>query len=137
MAIIWRDSMSVDNIKIDEDHKHLISLLNSVEKQLENPEDTASLQKTFAQLKIYTIEHFQREEILQLRIRFPKAAEHKRIHRTLVKQLDSIITSVKAKGIAAQAEDISALLRRWLIDHVLQEDLPMKPYFAKFSSDLS
>lgn len=136
MAIQWRDAMSVANTQIDNDHKHLIHLLNLVEKQLETPEDSAPLLKTFAQLKIYTIEHFQREEILQLRVRYPKAAEHKRIHQSLVKQLDSITASVKANGISAKTDDISDLLRTWLIKHVLQEDLPMKPYFAKFSTDL-
>ncbi len=137
MAIVWRDSMSVANSKVDTDHKRLINLLNTVEKQLENPEEVAPILKTFAQLKIYTLEHFQREEILQLRVRYPKAAAHKRIHQSLVKQLDDIIASVKAKGVAAKADDISALLRHWLIDHVLQEDLPMKAYFSKYSTDLS
>ncbi len=138
MSIQWRDSMSVSNIKIDEDHKHLISILNLMEEYLENPENTEPILKTLAKLKIYTIEHFQREEILQLRIRYPKAAEHKRIHQTLVKELDAIIASVKAKGVTAtKTDDISTLLRNWLINHVLQEDLPMKPYFSKYSSDLS
>jgi len=138
MSIQWRDSMSVSNIKIDEDHKHLISILNLMEEYLENPKNTEPILKTLAKLKIYTIEHFQREEILQLRIRYPKAAEHKRIHQTLVKELDAIIASVKAKGVTAtKTDDISTLLRNWLINHVLQEDLPMKPYFSKYSSDLS
>ncbi len=138
MAIQWRDSMSVSNTKIDEDHKRLIGFLNSMEKHLENPEDTVPILKTLAQLKIYTIEHFQREEILQLRVRYPKAAEHKRIHQSLVKELDAIIVSVKAKGGAAtKTDEISTLLRNWLINHVLQEDLPMKPYFTKHPPDFS
>jgi len=141
MAVLWRDSMSVSNNEVDRDHKYLISLINTMELVLQEPEDKAPIISTLEQLKKYTIEHFQREELLQIKVRYPKMNEHKQIHKSLVIQLDKIIASVKSETSAALAgersSEILGLLRNWLIEHVLQEDLQIKPYFAKFPPTLT
>jgi len=141
MAVLWRDSMSVSNNEVDRDHKYLISLINTMELVLQEPEDKAPIISTLEQLKKYTIEHFQREELLQIKVRYPKMNEHKQIHKSLVIQLDKIIASVKSETSAALAgersSEILELLRNWLIEHVLQEDLQIKPYFAKFPPTLT
>ena len=137
MAIQWRDSMSVSNNIIDQDHKHLIDLINQMEQVLDNPDDKKPILDTLAYLKLYTVEHFNREEILQLKIRYPETNKHKQIHHTIVKELDETIVSLKNQSGPANADEITGLLHSWLINHVLQEDLPLKPYFAKFPSSLS
>ncbi len=137
MAIEWRDSMSVANERVDKDHQYLITLLNTMEIDLEHPENKEPILRTLLKLKKYTIEHFEREEHLQLRIRYPKLNEHRKIHQNLVKELDEIITSVNTAGPEGETKHISELLHDWLINHVLQEDLPMKPYFAKHPPDFS
>jgi hemerythrin len=57
-------------------------------------------------------------------------------HEALIKQLDEIKTEIRGMGrewSPAVAEKFTKLLRNWLIDHVIKEDLLMKPVLQKYS----
>ena len=109
MAIIWRPQMSVGNDLIDADHRYLISLINMVDLSLRYNDDFFTV--ALEQLIEYTHDHFKREELIQLKVKYPGYAEHKIAHQELISSLEVLVnklTKVKAKLDVATPEQTAA-----------------------------
>ncbi len=132
MAIIWRKGMSVGNDIIDHDHHFMINFINTIELVLQKPEEKEMLLAVIEQLREYASNHFRREESIQRRIQYPQSIHHKNEHTQLMKDIDSLIIEIEstksAEEIANRSEGIIGVLRDWLINHVLKEDMKLKPY---------
>jgi len=131
MTINWRDKMSVDDGVIDQDHKHLIDIINRFENTAKDGLSLDEALEILYALKFYASTHFHREERLQVLIEFPFCDAHKKEHQELLEALDDIITDVKFSNDDSHtkiARDTAVLLRDWLVDHILQSDLRMRPF---------
>ncbi|MDX9767133.1 MAG: bacteriohemerythrin [Ectothiorhodospiraceae bacterium] len=150
MPVVWRPQMSVGNQLIDNDHRYLICLINTVELSLRVPENRDLVSAAIEQLMQYTADHFAREEAIQLKIQYPKYMAHKQEYQDIMDELARIRTRIEAMAgtstagdgsiAAAHPEDVSelvALLRHWIIDHVLKVDVELKPYLARYPDTLS
>lgn len=130
MPIQWRKQMTVGNLIIDLDHRYLIALINQVEYAMRHPEEKDILDNAVGQLKAYAREHFDREERIQLHISYQHYHDHKFLHQQLLERLDAIAERIDAhheRGELTEAgEEIAGLLRDWLLNHVLKEDMKMK-----------
>ncbi len=139
MPIMWRDEMSVGNGRIDQDHRYLFCLINTIEFSLSSCGDKDILETALDQLDYYTKDHFEREEKLMLKISYPKYPDQRSAHELLISQLaeirEKIITIKDKPDMQDIIPDITELLRNWLLDHVLKDDMLMKPYFDKYSMD--
>ena len=58
----WSEAMSVGLPVLDSDHKALITLINTLHKELELDEEPAKLAEVFEKLVLYGDYHFAREE---------------------------------------------------------------------------
>ncbi len=135
MALLWQKEMSVGNDIIDLDHKYLILFINTIELCLGSPEQKEQLFEAFAQLYDYAEKHFSREESIQRKIDYPERLNHKHHHTQLLKELRDVELKVsKASNdeeITTIAPELTKFLRSWLIDHVFNEDMLLKPYLKK------
>lgn len=137
MPIHWNPNLSVGNDRIDHDHRHLIDLINQAERALE-AKSINQLSNRLAELDHYAGIHFKSEERIAKAVQFPHIG---RIHETH-QQLAQVLLACKHKvdhsaWTAELAHDVHTLLRTWLIDHVIKEDLLMKPYLLKHAPSLS
>ena len=140
MPIMWREALSVDSGVIDGDHRHLIDLINSIEQTVTGNRPVQELKAEFDQLDLYTRQHFAREEEIMISLRYAKFDEHKALHLKLIDELVEVAKPVRAAADpgAATAEAIGAdgvakvsgLLRHWLIDHIIKEDLKLRAWLA-------
>jgi hemerythrin-like metal-binding protein len=132
--IVWRAEMSVGVGILDDDHKALFAIINEFDTcQTRQCAETAA-----RKLFLYTRSHFRREEAIQEQFRYPLRHEQKNDHRQIIDQLTAVIRGAFVQGGRADAEvisDISALLRRWVIGHVLREDRKMRQFFASKQRD--
>jgi hemerythrin len=140
MALLWQKTMSVGNDAIDHDHRYLISFINTIELVLQSPEDKKSIMDALDQLYEYGEEHFQREETIQRKIKYPKSLNHKHIHSKLLDQLKVVKEKIKgldsAGEISKYAPELTTYLRGWLINRVFNEDMLLKPYLLKHPKGL-
>lgn len=134
MPVIWRDQMRVGNELIDQDHRYLICLFNSLELALDREDAFKLLPLFFAQLLDYTKSHFEREEKIQLKAKYPKYMEHRQEHQKIVAHLEEIHQRVQKRledrdpeGNLPIDADVLALAREWIIDHILKSDRDMIP----------
>jgi len=135
MSLVWREQLSVGNNVIDTDHRYLIDIINRVEQSL-GAKDRRELSAALESLSKYSQEHFAREEKIARAAGYEQVPDLSHSHEALIKQLDQMKTEIREMGqewSAAMADDFTKLLRSWLIDHVIKEDLLMKPVLQKHS----
>jgi len=136
MSIEWRQSMCVGEATIDEDHKHLVDLINDFEKAIVGKIDHRRLAKVLLGLIDYTGEHFTREEELQLKVRYPYYDSHRKQHRDVLKKLQQVIQEyidADEHNQDRMIRDMTNFLKEWLVDHIIVSDLRMRPYVAKMA----
>jgi hemerythrin-like metal-binding domain len=131
--------MSVGDPTIDDDHKHLVELINTFETAISGTAiDHKRVARVLLGLVEYTGEHFAREEELQLKIRYPYHESHRRSHRDVLKKLSDIVTdySKAPPGFArdSMVRGLANFLKEWLVDHIIQSDLRMKPYVLQMQA---
>ncbi len=132
MSIAWREAMSVGDPVIDEDHRHLVDLINNFETAVSGNINHKRIARVLLGLVEYTGEHFSREEDLQLKVRYPFHDSHRRSHRDVLKKLSEIV-AVYTKTVDGPERDrmvidLGKFLKEWLVAHIIQSDLRMKPY---------
>ncbi|OJX81744.1 bacteriohemerythrin [Magnetospirillum sp. 64-120] len=140
MTIAWRDAMNTGDPTIDADHRHLVDLINAFEAAMTGPHiDHKRIARVLLGLVEYTGEHFKREEDIQLAVRYPYYDSHRRSHRDVLKKLSMIVGEyTKTPDGPARdrmVRDLAAFLKEWLVDHIIQSDLRMKPYIQKMQHD--
>lgn len=132
MPIQWRDQFSIGNDLIDADHQYLIEIINKAEASL-HAHNATELTGVFNELANYGKLHFEREELLARAVAYPKAEQLHLSHEALALSLGKFRESVGEAWTPEAIEKFTAFLRDWLIQHVIKEDLPMKPWITKFS----
>lgn len=133
--IQWREKLEIDGDVIDDDHRQLITLINQFEAAKGTYRDLLVIVQS---LKHYVRTHFEREEDLQRRIGFAEANAHHDQHQTLIDRLENMIDrfiSVEHGDYAAVQLELAKILRDWLVDHIVGEDLKMKPLIQKFRTN--
>jgi hemerythrin len=127
MSIIfkWDNSFSVANEEIDQQHKMLFDLANSIGDDL----NQQRIKKNIIVLYKYTREHFAAEEQMMKRISYPKFEEHKELHKDLITKLNTI--SAQPFEDDESVYDFITFMYDWLTHHILNKDMD----FMRFAQD--
>ena len=139
MQIKWRDEMSVDGNRIDEDHRHLIDIINEFEEMSQHFKNAGEALEILYALKFYANTHFEREEALQRQSAYPFHQAHHQEHKDLINRLESIISETQncnKDNIIEISVKTSELLKSWLLDHVIKSDLRMREYVNEMKSHM-
>ncbi len=135
MPLVWRAQFSVSNDIIDADHKYLIDVINECEAALAE-KNRAKLAAAFARLSRYSQDHFQLEELIAAAVKYENTQRLHDSHTALSQELEKIKSEVDAMGdhwSSELAAHMGGLLRKWLVNHVITEDLPMKSAMQRHS----
>jgi hemerythrin len=135
VTLLWREQLSVGNNVIDADHKFLIEIINHAEYSLKT-KNKAELDEALESLAKYSRAHFDREEKIADAAGYSQVPHLSESHHDLLKQLDQVSGELDAMGrdwSSATIDHFTNFLRGWLINHVIKEDLLMKPVLNKFS----
>jgi hemerythrin len=124
--IEWRPAMSVGHSVVDDDHKKLLSLINAFEAATDNDQ----IESVLRELMDYTQTHFSREEALQRACRYPFYEAHHKAHEKLIHDVSALCRKWEQIDGAAPAmvSEIANFFRKWLIEHILKEDMATKPH---------
>ncbi len=132
MGLQWRDQLSVGNDLIDNDHKYLIEIINRAEVGIKT-NNRAKLITVLDELGSYGKTHFEREELVAKAAGYPKADQLHESHGKLIADLVKFKEEISGTWNEDASTKFTAFLRDWLIEHVIKEDLLMKPWLVKHS----
>lgn len=141
MALSWSEELSVGNALIDTEHKDLIVKVNELLQAISTKEH-AALQLAFERLENYALTHFANEEKIARSINLPfgqNSTEHKHFLEAL-SRIKKAVTSMSARngGWAEDAaEHYSVFLCDWFANHIIKEDMLMKPALQAYPYDFN
>ena len=116
MKFEWSDKLSVNDIKIDSQHRYLITLGNEIDNL-----DIKKAKQTIMLLYKYTREHFASEELHMKQMHYTALKEHTQIHNDLISKLNEIV-----EHNINTTDDITKFkefFKTWITDHIMGEDM--------------
>lgn len=138
MALEWTEQLSVGNELIDSEHRNLIDMINGVEQVL-RAGSQAALMSAFKVLADCARAHFENEEKIARAADLP-FDRHKGAHQYLQRELQYLWNELEAKsGLWSEGavEHFSRMLGNWILDHIMGEDMLLKPALQALSADFS
>ena len=130
-ALQWSQIYMVGHPRIDQQHAYLFELYNLIAEAFESGLGHGVLEPALQELLTYAYYHFREEEQLMERLGYRGLAAHRRSHQRLIAEVKVLITDFR-DGQPVRLYELLALVRDWLIDHILQEDMQLRPLLAKW-----
>ena len=121
--IVWKPEYNIGIPIIDEQHRGIVSTINSLYYGMHNNYIKEMLASIVGMMYDYTHIHFHIEEDFLEKIYFPNAKKHRELHQELTYQLakmgrDSMLEKDSLKFLD--------FLKKWWINHICCEDLIFK-----------
>ncbi|MCP4119451.1 MAG: hemerythrin family protein [Desulfobacteraceae bacterium] len=127
----WMKSLSVNDEKIDDQHKKWIELYNRVHAQMMGIEPTEDYlgigEAALAEMIEYTKYHFSSEEDFMKKIGFPEYEKHRKIHEAFIRKLEAISYQMQEDTHVLNSE-VLKVIEDWFINHILKEDQEITKY---------
>ncbi|MDR3590435.1 MAG: bacteriohemerythrin [Negativicutes bacterium] len=131
MALIdWSSQFSVAVPDIDEEHKRLVGMLNSLHEAMKVGKGKQRLLELFEELYQYSKYHFAHEERLMKKCGFAGYAEHKKEHDAFVLRASELREQVTKHNAQLTTQTLT-FLRDWVVNHIGAMD---KKYSAVLAS---
>ncbi|MEW7986183.1 MAG: bacteriohemerythrin [Candidatus Thiodiazotropha sp.] len=124
--LTWRDDWYLGIDEIDQQHLHLVELVNqvadSVMTQNSESNDDGGAMRLVLQLQEETRQHFRDEEAFMRNHEYPQVSSHHREHALLQAELSDLIREIEEGKRRLDIETLTSL-KYWLIDHVIDSDM--------------
>jgi hemerythrin len=120
-VFVWQESFAINVMQMDEQHKRLIQIANTIMEHLYNHAESESISKAFDALLDYTHYHFEEEERLMMLYNYPATSTHRENHDKLAKQVIEYKNKILGGDVPNRA-DFLDFIEHWLMRHVLDED---------------
>ena len=127
-AINWDPSYSVGVTSLDDDHRHLINLINQLESAIHYYTGKEFEQKALQEVVDYTKYHFEREEKLMKENNYPDFDNHVAKHREMIEKVNQSVEDYKNDPDHAISDTVE-FLRSWLINHICKTDREYTSFF--------
>jgi hemerythrin-like metal-binding protein len=129
-ARAWDEGLGTGVGSMDTEHRLQVSLVNALEEVLRQNQDRAVADRTLAQLVDFTSVHFHSEELMMRLYAYPQLDLHAAAHAKLLEQVAGIKARYDEQG-AAEALEVVAELRGWLVNHIKSMDQSFAVWLAR------
>jgi hemerythrin len=124
----WNDKLSVKVSKIDEQHKKLLDLMNTLYDSMSIGAGMILMQNILTEMSDYTHYHFSTEEDYMLKFHYPEFIIHKAEHDYFKNKIIEFDTHFKLKKTNL-ASELLDFLKNWLIKHIKETDKKYGSFF--------
>lgn len=131
LYIVWQESGNLGIPIIDEQHRAIVTMINSLYYFIHEGRGLEALRPTLETLEQYTRIHFITEEELMRRAGFEGIDEHVALHGELAGKMKTIARESLQNREPEQALEF---LKRWWLDHINGEDRLYVPAVMKILS---
>ena len=126
---IWDSRYSIGIDELDDHHRHLVDLLNSIYESFMTEATDVDLARIFDELTNYTQYHFIEEEALMQDWQYPDYANHKVLHDQFVTRLQELQTIFFRCNLRGSIE-LLTFLNSWLLSHIQETDAKFGKFLA-------
>ena len=125
----WTDDLSVKVVELDEQHKQLLNLLDTLYAAEKTDEPLSNVSDVLFRLVVFTETHFAYEEMLLELVGFPKLRKHSLYHEVMKSKTREIVQDFR-KSHSFDREEVLIFLLDWWTNHILEEDMQYRPFLA-------
>ena len=125
LYIVWNDSSNTGIPIIDEQHRGIISTINSLHYSIRTGEGDKVIKPTLITLEQYIIIHFRTEESLMEHAQYPGFDTHLELHRDLARKTDAIYRNAQIDG---DPDIVLKFMKDWWLHHINIEDKKYVPH---------
>jgi hemerythrin len=118
---IWDNSLSVGNNSMDDQHKELFRILNSLDEAIGHTEVELDVNSVIEDLEKYVTVHFKSEEALMSKASYSRLDIHVQKHDYFIEKIAMLKRDIE-HGRPVSALDLLCFLAKWLRDHIMTED---------------
>ncbi|MDP3539190.1 MAG: bacteriohemerythrin [Azonexus sp.] len=120
----WDDNFNTGLATVDEQHRKLVQLLNTLASHVAFHSDIPELDLLFDELANYTVYHFETEEGIwhQFLAGDPAESSHRATHISFVNEVVRFKAALGSTARHQLAEEALGFLARWLASHILETD---------------
>lgn len=118
----WRPALETKIEQIDTQHKELVRLINLLHRAMKQQKGAAEAGGIINDLARYTVFHFEYEEELFKKHRYPETDSHLKIHRDLVAKVNMFQQDFQY-GKATITMELMDFLTDWLRTHIMKTDM--------------
>jgi len=129
LFIVWQDSYNVDCPIINEQHKGIISTINTLHYFIQEGHELTFLKPTVDLSKMFMGFHFATEQGILTKSRYPGIEEDEALRKQLFAQFK--VTCQEA-CIHREPELLLSFLKNWWIKHLTEEHKKFAPYLKNY-----
>ncbi len=124
--IQWCDDYSVENKKLDGQHKKLFALINRLYSSMRMGKANDVITSVLNELVDYTAHHFADEESMMRLYNYPELGKQQAMHKELVRQVMELRDQFRnGQPVGTR---IFNFLKGWLVNHIQSEDKKYSSY---------
>lgn len=124
-VIEWRDGFKIGIAQVDQEHRHLFTLVRALNLQ--------SVQQTVDELLDYVVTHFSNEQELMERSGYPAFEQHLKLHEEFGASVAEFLGS-SGDWTEERVQELRRFLNKWLIGHIMTHDLRFGKWYANHSA---
>ena len=128
LYINWTKENEIGIKIIDEQHRGIISTINSLYYFIQTGQKKEIIVPTISALKQYIKIHFQTEEALMLEADYPDLEHHIKLHENWTQEAEKVFDKVLSEKDSAL---LLKFLKDWWIKHIQNEDIKYTSYIKK------
>ncbi len=121
----WDDKYSLHVEKIDKQHKELFRL-SAVVESLDETTTKEEIKELLNSFFAYMREHFRDEEAYMKSIGYPLLKKHHQLHQEIIEDFGNLIK--KNHTLQLLKVGIKKATKKWLIDHIMENDLKIEKW---------
>jgi hemerythrin len=127
-SMMWHESYSVGVKILDQQHKGLMDLVNQLSDLDPNVVSKGEIFSTLNALVKYAQMHFDTEELLMAKFKYPKLTEHQAEHTTFTTDVFKLAEKLEKNDPNIQRKIVD-FIKIWYVSHILKTDREYKDFF--------
>lgn len=123
--IEWDESFSVGVKILDNQHKKLIGILNTVIEHSDADVRSKEVAEILTEMTRYASHHFETEEKYLEKLGDEELDNHRKEHQYFLKETAEFCFETM-NNKQTLTKEVLVFLRRWFLDHILKSDMKLK-----------